>query len=75
MPEITLNSGFCPVCKKEMPMHQHPKEDFEVYLECSKGWARRCQEAKSQKCNCRCKGRWHGKTRQTSIFDIITPET
>ncbi len=38
---------------------------------CSKGWSKRCADAKRMKCTCRCGGENHGKLNQLTIFDII----
>jgi hypothetical protein len=34
-------------------------------VDCSKGWARRCAEAKGLRCRCKCGGAHHGKAWQS----------
>jgi hypothetical protein len=35
-------------------------------MECSKGWKRRCAEARGARCRCRCGGANHGKAWQSA---------
>lgn len=39
-------------------------------MTCSKGWKNRCPASRGKKCNCKCRGKNHGKFEQLPLFAV-----